>query len=162
LLLERRQFNTLSNPSLEESEFSLSKCFSFLEEVLWFLSSGSFSFGTLDFLLNLLFLWSFLIEFHELGEIELRFLEYLDLLDHDILERENLSAFLLDLLSNGLLNEFLAQLLEGRLLCLSDHDFHHLLANSLLLRSLGIAGSLHLFVCSPGEPNAKHSQHVSI
>jgi len=132
-----------------------------LEEVLWFGISSNLSLS-LNFLLHLLFLGSFLIELHEFGEIKLGFLENLDLLDHDILEGENLSAFLLDLLSNGLLNEFLAQLFESGFLSLSDHDFHHLLTNSLLLRPLGVAGCLNLFVSSSSEPNAKHSEHVSI
>jgi hypothetical protein len=38
-----------------------------------------------------------LIEFHELGKIELGFLEKLDLSNMDILEREDFSTFLLDL-----------------------------------------------------------------
>jgi len=41
-----------------------------------------------------------LIEFHELGEIELGLLEQLNLLDEDVLEWEDLSTFLLDLLAN--------------------------------------------------------------
>jgi hypothetical protein len=43
-----------------------------------------------------------LVELHELGEIELGLLEQLDLSDEDILEWEDLSAFLLNLLSNRL------------------------------------------------------------
>ena len=34
-------------------------------------------------------LWSFLVELHELGEIELGFLEELDLSDEDVLEWED-------------------------------------------------------------------------
>ena len=49
------------------------------------------------FLLSLDFqLWFLLVEFHELGEIELRFLEELHLLDEDVLEWEDLFAFLSD------------------------------------------------------------------
>ena len=40
-----------------------------------------------------------MIEFHEFGEIKLRFLEELDLLDEDILEREDLRAFFGNLLT---------------------------------------------------------------
>lgn len=67
------------------------------EEVLWFFL-GSFLLS-LDFKFGPL-----LIELHELGEIELGLLEQLDLLDKDILEWEDLSAFLLDLLANRLRN----------------------------------------------------------
>ena len=44
--------------------------------------------------------WLLLIEFHELGKIELGLLEKLDLSDEDVLEREDLSALLNDLLTN--------------------------------------------------------------
>ena len=42
-----------------------------------------------------------LVELHELGQIELGLLENLDLLDHDVLEREDLGALLGDLLDAG-------------------------------------------------------------
>ena len=42
-----------------------------------------------------------LVELHELGEIELGLLEDLDLLDEDVLKREDLGALLSDLLRNG-------------------------------------------------------------
>ena len=42
-----------------------------------------------------------LVELHELGEIELGFLQDLDLLDEYVLKRENLGALLSDLLGNG-------------------------------------------------------------
>ena len=70
------------------------------EEVLWFF----LYFFTFGFLVFLLYLWSFLIEFHELGKIELGFLENLNFLDHDVLKWENLTAFFLNLFTNGLLN----------------------------------------------------------
>lgn len=41
-----------------------------------------------------------MVEFHELGEIELRLLEELNLLDENVLEWEDLFAFLSDFLSN--------------------------------------------------------------
>lgn len=81
----------------------LSSLSSFLiKEIAWFFGSSLFF---VPFLLFLLYsFWSFLIEFHELGKIELGLLEKLDLSDQDILERENLATFSLDFLSNGLLN----------------------------------------------------------
>lgn len=45
-----------------------------------------------------------LIEFHELGEIELGLLEELDLSHENVLEREDLSALLSDFLSNRVRN----------------------------------------------------------
>jgi hypothetical protein len=42
-----------------------------------------------------------LVELHELGEIELRLLEDLDLLDEHVLKREDLGALLSNLLGNG-------------------------------------------------------------
>ena len=44
------------------------------------------------------------VKFHELGEIELGLLENLDLLDEDVLKREDLGALLGDLLGNGVGN----------------------------------------------------------
>jgi len=42
-----------------------------------------------------------LVQLHQLGKIELGFLEDLDLLDKDVLEGEDLGAVLGDLLGNG-------------------------------------------------------------
>lgn len=59
----------------------------------------------LSFLLALDFeLWFLLIELHEFGEIELGFLEELDLSDKDVLEWEDLATLLCDFLSNSVGN----------------------------------------------------------
>ena len=58
------------------------------EGVLWL--------GSLGLLVSLR-----LVELHEFGEIELGLLEDLDLLDEDVLKREDLGALLRDLLRNG-------------------------------------------------------------
>jgi len=116
-------------------------------------------------LLSLLFslnLRSLLIELHELGEIELGLLDQLHFPNQNVLDWENLGAFLLDLLSNGLLNEFFGKILESRLLSFIDHNFHHLFADNLLLRALSVAGSFNLLSCSLGEPNREDSEHVPI
>ena len=42
----------------------------------------------------------FSVKFHELGKIELRLLKNLDLLDEDVLKREDFGALLGDLLAN--------------------------------------------------------------
>ena len=57
-------------------------------------SGGLSSFSWLDHL------GLFSVKFHELGKIELRLLENLDLLDEDVLEREDFGALLGDLLAN--------------------------------------------------------------
>jgi hypothetical protein len=116
---------------------------------------------------------SVLIEFHELGKIELGFLEKLDLSNMDILEREDFSTFLLDLFTYWLSDakdiiniyclekskdlQFLGKLLEGGFLSLIDHNFHHLFTNSLDLWWLGIAGGSDLLWCSLCEANSKQS-----
>ena len=53
--------------------------------------------GGLDLLLSVA-----LVQLHELGKIELGLLENLDLLDADVLKREDLGALLRDFLGNGL------------------------------------------------------------
>ena len=55
--------------------------------------------GSLDLLVS-----ARLVELHELGEIELRLLEDLDLLDEYVLKREDLGALLSDLLCDVLSN----------------------------------------------------------
>ena len=52
-----------------------------------------------------------LIELHELGEIELGLLEELDLSDEDVLEGEDLSRFLHNLLAKSILDAILYNLL---------------------------------------------------
>ncbi len=60
---------------------------------------GSLLLLALDLNLRLL-----LVELHELGKIELGLLEQLDLSHEDVLEREDLLAFLNDGLANGVLD----------------------------------------------------------
>ena len=73
---------------------------------LSFLSSKKIlGFFFCSFLLSLDFkFWFLLIEFHELGEIELGFLEKLNLSNKDVLEWEDLTAFLDYLLADSILN----------------------------------------------------------
>ena len=78
------------------------------------------------------------------------------------MQREDFGGFLLDLLANGLLNEFLGQLLQSTLLHLSNHNLHHLASDHLPLRPLSIASSLHLLAGPPGKPNSRQSQHKPI
>lgn len=104
-----------------------------------------------------------LIQLHELGEIELGLLEKLNLPDHAvILKREDLGALLLDLLTNIILNEKFDEVLKGGALDLLLHDLHHLFTDELLVGSLGIAGSLNLFLGLLSKSNAEHSEDVAI
>jgi len=129
------------------------------EQVLWFLL---WCLTLFSLLLLLNSLWSFLVEFHELGEIELGLLEELDLLEHHVLEGENLSALLLNLLPNGLLDELLCEFLKSTFLAFTHHNLHHLSSDCLLLRALGVARGLNLFTCSSREANAEHPEHVPV
>lgn len=129
------------------------------QEVLWlflFLSFLSLLFY------SLLLFGSLLVELHEFGEIKLGLLEELELLNQDVLERENLAALLGNLLANVLLNEFLGQLFQGRFLGFSNHNFHHLFTNSLLLGVLGVTSGSDLLTGSLCESDGEDSQHVSI
>ena len=58
--------------------------------------------------------------------------------------------------------QLLGKLLESRLLGLANHNLHHLLADELALRALGVAGSADLSACSLGEANAEHTEEVSV
>lgn len=66
------------------------------EEVLGLVSLGLFS------LLGSCKFRSLLVELHKLGEIEFGLLQELELSNEDVLEREDFSAFLLDLLAKSL------------------------------------------------------------
>jgi len=73
------------------------------------------------------------VEFHQLGQVELGLLEYLDLADEDVLKWEDLVAFLLNLLANLVGEQLLEDSLEGVLCDLVEHNLHHLLADEFLL-----------------------------
>ncbi len=58
--------------------------------------------------------------------------------------------------------QFLGKLLESRLLGLTNHNLHHLLADELALRSLGVACSADLSTGSLGEADAEHAKEVAV
>jgi len=58
--------------------------------------------------------------------------------------------------------ELLEKLSKGVLLDLAHHDFHHLLAELLLLGSLSVASSLDLVTVATGESNSEHADKVTI
>lgn len=47
-------------------------------------------------------------------------------------------------------------------MCLINHNFHHLLADGLDLRSLGVASGSDLSACSFCESNGEHSEEETI
>ena len=56
----------------------------------------------------------------------------------------------------------LEEILEGSLLTSVHHDFLHLGADELLLRILGVAGSLYLSLMASCECDAEHSDEVAV
>ena len=58
--------------------------------------------------------------------------------------------------------QLLGQLLKCGLLSLANHNLHHLLADELALRALGVACSADLSACSLGESNAEHTEEIAI
>ena len=56
----------------------------------------------------------------------------------------------------------LEEIFEGSLLCSVYHDFLHFGADELLLRILGVAGSLDLSLMASCERDAEHSDEVAI
>jgi len=104
----------------------------------------------------------FLVKLHKFGQIELGLLEDLSLVHEDVLEGVELGALLGDLLADLFRKKLLEEVLEGRFLGLVNHDLHHLLADVLDLRGLGVAGGLDLFVLAFGERNAEQTDKVTI
>jgi len=123
--------------------------FSFLDGV--FLGTGgSGHFGLLG------------VKFHEFGQIELGFFEDLQLADNDILEGENLVAFLGDLLVDSVAEELLEEFAERVGSDFLKEDLHHLGTELLLLGALGVASSLDLLGVTAGESNSEHTDEVTI
>lgn len=52
--------------------------------------------------------------------------------------------------------------MEGALGDLVDHDFHHLLADDLLLGVLGVASGLDLSLVSTSKGDAEHAEEVAV
>ena len=58
--------------------------------------------------------------------------------------------------------QLLGQLLKCGLLSLANHNLHHLLADELALRALGVACGADLSACSLGESNAEHTEEIAV
>jgi len=104
----------------------------------------------------------FLMELHKLGDVELGLLEDLALADVDILDGEDALALLLDLLANGLGDEFLDEVAEGAAGGLVGHDLTHLVANLLHLGGVTVRGGLDLVGLTGGEGDAEHADGVAV
>jgi len=103
-----------------------------------------------------------LVQLHQLRKIELGLLEDLGLVDKDVLQGENFGALISDGFGDDIGQDLFEEVLEGVRLGFLEHDFHHLLANSLDLRSLGVASCLNLTVLAAGEGNGEKSDKVSV
>jgi hypothetical protein len=103
-----------------------------------------------------------LVQLHKLSKIELGLLEDLDFSDEDVLKREDLCAVFGDLLGDLVGQQLLEEVLKRALGALRDHDLHHLLAELLLVRSLGVAGSLDLLAVAAGEGDGEHANEVAV
>ena len=102
------------------------------------------------------------VELSELTNIELGFLDELDLSNDDVVEREHESALLLDGLADGVGDEGLDQLGQVALGSFLDQHIDHLLSDRLDLGTLGIRGLSDLVLVLLGEGDAKHSQDVAV
>jgi hypothetical protein len=102
------------------------------------------------------------VKFHELGQIELGLFEDLQLADNDILEGENLVAFLGDLLVDSVTEELLEEIAESVGSDFLEEDLHHLGTELLLLGALSVASSLDLLGVTAGESNSENTHEVTI
>mmetsp|Transcript_124303 Transcript_124303/g.333762 ORF Transcript_124303/g.333762 Transcript_124303/m.333762 type:complete len:297 (-) Transcript_124303:39-929(-) len=121
--------------------------------------------------LRLVFLWpehlnarviTTRVHLHELGDVELRFLEDLDLLNVDVLQGKDALSLLLYLLTDGLGDELLHQVPELHLVDLAGHDVRHLLADLADLGRLRVAVVLLLPRLLLGEGEAKEAHEVPV
>jgi len=102
------------------------------------------------------------VNFHELGQIELRRLEDLDLADVHVLQRVDARARLFNLLANDFRDELEDKFLQVAGVALTVDDFNHLGANSANLGALRVARALRLVDAALGETDAKDAKGVTI
>jgi len=103
----------------------------------------------------------------ELTDIKLSLLEDLDLADVDVGDGVDTAAGLADVLSDGLRDELVDQVVEGGSSSLTTHDFHHALADEVDSAGLGIdsegmAGVADGVGLLGGEGDAEHADHVAV
>mmetsp|Transcript_48883 Transcript_48883/g.138133 ORF Transcript_48883/g.138133 Transcript_48883/m.138133 type:complete len:285 (-) Transcript_48883:51-905(-) len=102
------------------------------------------------------------VHLHELGDVELRFLQDLHLAHQHVLQGEDALRLPLDLLADGLGDELLHEVLQGHLPSLRGHDVDHLLADLPDLRRLRVAVRLDLVLQAPGEREHEESHLVAV
>jgi len=103
----------------------------------------------------------------ELTDVELGLLEDLDLADVDVGDGIDAETGLLDLLSDGLRDELVDEVVEGGRRSLTTHDLHHALADEVDAAGLridsermaGVADSVGLL---GSEGDAEHADHVAV
>ena len=107
------------------------------------------------------------VELSNLGCVELRRLEQLDLADEHVVDRVDPVAALLDLLADVLSDELLDEVLELARRSLAGHDLHHPLADAvhtagLRIHSHRVAGTTHSIGLTRGERDAEHADEVAV
>jgi len=104
----------------------------------------------------------FLVQLHQLGQIELGLLQDLGLVYEDVLEGEDFGALVSDRLGDGVGENLFEEILEVVGSALLEHNLHHLLTDGLDLGTTGVAGGLDLAVLASGESNGKESAEVAV
>ena len=102
------------------------------------------------------------VQLHELDEVKLGLLEHLDLAHVAVLDGEDASARLLDLLADHLGDELVNEFPHVALAGLGGDDVYHLLPDLPDLASLGVARLLDLVLSLFGESDAKDAHNVAI
>jgi hypothetical protein len=102
------------------------------------------------------------VHFHELGQVELRRLENLNLANVHVLQRVNARARLFNLLADDFGDELQDEFLQVARGAFAGDDLNHLGADLADLRGLRVARTLGHVDATLGETNAKHAQRVPI
>ena len=100
--------------------------------------------------------------FHEFGNVELGFLQYLYLANEAVLDGEDRRGFPGNVLTDWCRDQLLDERLEVSLGTEFRHDGGHFGADGTDLCALGVAGRLDLVVLGTGEGDAKESDDVSV
>lgn len=102
------------------------------------------------------------MELKELLQVKLGALEDLDLVQQDVLEGEDGLAALLDLLTDGVGDQLLDDLLQVAGGDLAGDDLEHALADGTDLAGLSVGGLLDLLRATLGETDGEQTEQVTI
>lgn len=102
------------------------------------------------------------MKFHKLGDLETRPLQNLNLSNADIPQWVDAVARLLDILGDGVRNEFVDNLTKFRVGHITGDDFTHLLPDCTDLGVLSVAGLALAERVLVGESDAEHTEQVSV